>query len=608
MLRVRRVVYENYRGVKRASLLIDPHVVLIGANNCGKTALLEGIALALGRDRVLGPLDDYDFFEGFYALDDPLARRFTIRVLLVGFEPNSVTAHPQWFNFKSGTTPFWWDDEAKDIVLDGKVAAARGLPLAVEIRCTGYYDDEESEYRTLRHFSGPGSGDPFDDESATTVPGALLRSLGVYLLPSRRVWDSALTFAASSFTRVVKEQHAIPDDAIGALRRSLANPVSPPEVDSGGESSEFGSLVTAVESTLRQFGLLNSSSDRVRYRPTRLDAKSLLESLTPHVDYDGHHWLPLSTQGDGVIALQNLLLLLEIGRRRRQQSQGFILLLEEPELHVHPTLQRQLVSMTRGAANQTLTTTHSPFVAASFAPQSVQVLSASGGIVVSTPLVPTHVELDRKNLLKRYTHQERLDFLGAVMGAYVLVPEGEGEADWLRALVMVAESHSNENFDTHGPLLPLSVLRTKSGKLAESVEELRRLGCTVVTLTDGDAPGLGLAQTSLRHGASRALRWPTGWAIEQVVSRVCRPVIADLRQVDPLFGAITDGETFCRVLCNHKRDYGVRQAVVDVMLERPACRDETFKLVADICSLALSGSTLTHRWPRVDDIHTLDAF
>lgn len=99
MLRVRRVVYENYRGIKKASLLIDPHVVLIGANNCGKTALLEGIALALGRDRVLGPLDDYDFFEGFYASYDPLARRFTIRVLLVGFEPNSVTAHPQWFKF-----------------------------------------------------------------------------------------------------------------------------------------------------------------------------------------------------------------------------------------------------------------------------------------------------------------------------------------------------------------------------------------------------------------------------------------------------------------------------------------------------------------------------
>ena len=68
MLKIRRLVIDNFRGLRHAEVHFDDHVVLIGANNCGKTALVEGIALALGRERMLPRLNDYDFFGGFFVV------------------------------------------------------------------------------------------------------------------------------------------------------------------------------------------------------------------------------------------------------------------------------------------------------------------------------------------------------------------------------------------------------------------------------------------------------------------------------------------------------------------------------------------------------------
>ncbi len=188
MFQIRQVKYNGFRGISNATLGFDKHAVLIGGNNCGKTAIVEGLALALGRDSVIPRITDYDFFEGFFAAEDPLAQQFTIRVVITGFEPNQISAHPEWFNFKNGTTPLWWDETSASLLEKADAEHAKSLPLAVEICCTGFYDDEICDYRVVRFFGGPAVVAPIDVESVSPVPGSLLRQLGVYLLPSRRVF------------------------------------------------------------------------------------------------------------------------------------------------------------------------------------------------------------------------------------------------------------------------------------------------------------------------------------------------------------------------------------------------------------------------------------
>jgi energy-coupling factor transporter ATP-binding protein EcfA2 len=55
---------ENFRGVQSGHVRFDQHSVLVGPNNCGKTTIIEALALLFGRDRMVRTLTEHDFFGG----------------------------------------------------------------------------------------------------------------------------------------------------------------------------------------------------------------------------------------------------------------------------------------------------------------------------------------------------------------------------------------------------------------------------------------------------------------------------------------------------------------------------------------------------------------
>ena len=44
---------ENFRGVQNGIIRFSAHTVLVGANNCGKTTVIEALALLFGWDRMI---------------------------------------------------------------------------------------------------------------------------------------------------------------------------------------------------------------------------------------------------------------------------------------------------------------------------------------------------------------------------------------------------------------------------------------------------------------------------------------------------------------------------------------------------------------------------
>ena len=55
---------ENFRGIRAGHVRFGPHTVFIGPNNCGKTTVIEALALLFGRDRMVRTLTEHDFFGG----------------------------------------------------------------------------------------------------------------------------------------------------------------------------------------------------------------------------------------------------------------------------------------------------------------------------------------------------------------------------------------------------------------------------------------------------------------------------------------------------------------------------------------------------------------
>ena len=69
-MRISRLTIENFRGIKKAIILLPKHGVLVGDNNTGKTTILEALDLVLGPDRLnyQPPIDEHDFYRGEYSI------------------------------------------------------------------------------------------------------------------------------------------------------------------------------------------------------------------------------------------------------------------------------------------------------------------------------------------------------------------------------------------------------------------------------------------------------------------------------------------------------------------------------------------------------------
>ncbi|HEV7636875.1 MAG TPA: AAA family ATPase [Bradyrhizobium sp.] len=95
---------KGFRGIREARLRFAAHNVLIGPNNCGKSTIIEALALVFGRDRLVRDLTEHDFFGSDPAAPD----RISIVATLTGFAGDDPDLHTTWFR-EDRAIPKWLD-------------------------------------------------------------------------------------------------------------------------------------------------------------------------------------------------------------------------------------------------------------------------------------------------------------------------------------------------------------------------------------------------------------------------------------------------------------------------------------------------------------------
>ena len=366
--------------------------------------------------------------------------------------------------------------------------------------------------------------DPFDEEGIDRFPDKLLSEIGFFVLPARRTWAATISFGSELFRKAVATLGGVPATTVLQHRDALRAPASPLEDD--------GALQPLIDSINARMAQLVPGSPRLQLRLTNTDSESLLRALVPHYQREDGGSLPAGRHGTGLISLQTLVLLLEIGRARRAAGQSFILALKEPELHVPPGLQRRLIGDAAAVCDQVICTTHAPRVAAFFDAGSIQILSrraAPGDGSAPTveklegrPLSPASMVNDLNSLVQLYTdHRARL--VEALMFPRVLVPEGRIDFEWLRLLLDVAETGDRPLHRVRSPIPPfgsvVGVVPTRDSAVRVTFERLRSLHDHVAILVDGDPAGDGYVTDLLacQLPPCCVMQWPTGWAVEDAV-------------------------------------------------------------------------------------------
>lgn len=515
-MRVLALDIQGFRGIHNGRLVLPDQVALIGPNGSGKSTIVDALSLVFGRQKLVHNLTEHDFSG---SCPQP-ADRIRIVATVGGFPSNDPDRNMNWF--RSGrSVEKWWDPETKLVVPEQQP----GTLLCAQIGFAARFDHEELTVKQIRYFQQHDDHvDPFDEEAIDRFPDRLLSEVGFFVLPARRTWAATISFGSELFRKAVATLDGVPATTVIHHRDALRSPSSPLEDD--------GALQPLIQSINTRMAQLVPGNPRLQLRVTSTDSESLLQALVPHYQRDEGGSLPAGRHGTGLISLQTLVLLLEIGRARKTAGQSFILALEEPELHVPPGLQRRLIGDAAAVSDQMICTTHAPRVAAFFEATNIQILSRTpvpadddGPRVEKLegrPLSPASMVNEPNSLVQLYTdHRARL--VEALMFPRVLIPEGRIDFEWLRLLLDVAETGERTLHGHQSPVPPfgsaVGVVPTRDSSVRVTYERVSSLHDHVGVLVDGDPAGDGYVADLI--GCSSlpccVMQWPTGWAIEDAV-------------------------------------------------------------------------------------------
>ena len=424
-MRIAHVEIHNFRGIRHAEIALPKHGVIFGPNNIGKTSIAEALAIALGREQMAPMLSDWDFFGGRPKPDS----RFTIIVTISDFGENATPDDfREWFRGESAAQPIWWSETTR--TLNFSADCPPGYELATQIAFCARYDDEECEFYTERFFYS-GECDPFITTQCH-VPNRILQDLGVFLLPGNRQWDRLLSFSSSSFLKMLKSNGAIPGEAVEALKDELRR-----SGQAVGQDKSFQDILEHAEQELASFAMFEGDW-RIAYHPTSLDSRAVMQSLVPHVEHD-NFLLPFNRHGSGMNSLQSFLILLAFAQQRNKAGKNFILIAEEPELHLHPSLHTRLANRIRALSTQSIVTTHSSLLAGSYKPNQALFAYRSGDKLSATLLRTEPIASIPRNAIRKLYTKNRAEVYEALMGTAIVIPEGETERHWL-ALFLPGQS------------------------------------------------------------------------------------------------------------------------------------------------------------------------
>lgn len=571
-MRISDLSIKNFRGIRRGAVRFKTHTIIAGPNNAGKTTIIEALALLVGRDRLVRDLTEHDFT----GANPQSADRLRLVATITGFDGDDPNAHLDWFR-DGRAVPKWLDDTT------GVVHPVRQTPawrLCCQIAFQAYFDRESVSVESVRYFHDHDHPiDPFVEGAPVGVPAKLLHQVGFFLVRASRTWDGVLSFGSELFRRTVRAADGQPATAILAERDRLRRPEQPVDAD-----PQLAPLVTRINAELARF---LPRGPELKLRVTSTDSRAVLEAVVAHFSADGGPPIPAARQGSGLVSLQGLLLLLQLGRARADAGEGFLMALEEPELHVPPASQRQLVHRVQALSTQTITTTHAPAVAAAGDPTALLLVRNDNGVLMAEPLLTEPLTPDTPSWKRKLLQSGRPDVIAALMHEVVLIPEGRSDHELLRAILCAVMLRQGWADAGRSFALEVGLVPTPDAQVVRTYALLARLHGRVCCLVDGDPAGAGYIRDLLAAAPRPAaiLRWPDGWTIEHVVGWLLEP---DERGVLAALSHMPDppGSTVAAVdrLTAHKNDIVLYEAIGEAIADTPACSARALELFAGMAA------------------------
>ena len=466
-MRIRRLKLSNFRSVAEGEVVFPGHTVIIGGNSVGKSTICEALDLLLGPDRLSRstPIDEHDFFQRRYLDADGAPILIELEVVLTDLAEDVLTKFRMHLEYWKAATDSLLDETSapEDVDNDDVVPALR-------IKFEGAYDIEEDEFRAETYFASP----PVDEEERRArVTRPAKRQFGFIYLRALRTGARALSLERGSLLDIILKLKD--DDRSAMWEQTLAamEDLDPP-IDTIPQLRE---ILNEVAGHVRRFVGLSTDDRTFRLYPSALTRESLRRSITLFGSSERSNTpVPYWRLGSGVINSMVFSLLTFIA----ELKSNVIFAMEEPEIAIPPHTQRRIVQFLHRRMDQSILTTHSPFVLEQYDPANVVLLERGhDGVVAGRQIEVTGIKA------KAYKGNLRRVLAEAMLGNGVLCVEGVSDGEAIYAASAVLEARSEKGTYTPLDLSGVTIVQCEGdGGLLRYGQFFSRLGLNTYAFYD----------------------------------------------------------------------------------------------------------------------------